>query len=526
VSATGTIQPLTTVDIKSRAGGEVKELPVEVGTFVKPGTLIARIDPTDSLTAFNQAEADVSAAAARVGQARDTLALQRLSIATAVADAEAQVRAAQARLAQAEQQARVQPSLTESAIRQSRAGLRRAEQSLAQLRAAGNPQERAQAQAALQTAEANLRNAEQNLRRQEQLLAKGFVAEAAVDSARTERDVAQAQAEQARARQRTIGAEQSGAVAVAEAQVSEARAALRTAEAGRVQISLRRQDVASARAALSQARTALQAARANAAQAAIRAADIQTARAQTARSEAQLRNARVQLDSTTIRAPRAGVILQRYVEQGTIITSGQSFNSVGTSIVQIGDMSRVFVDANVDEADIAQLKVGQKVNVTLDAYPDDTFEGRIRRIDPRGTTEQNVTIIKTQVEITKPDLRLRPGMNAECEFVIAEAKDVIAVPARAVKEQKGKKIVEVLVGEKPDEKTETREVKTGIEGGDVIQIVSGLKEGDKVVTQTIRPGDDKNGRGGGGGRPGGGGGQGGGRGGPGGLGGGGGGFGR
>ena len=69
VSATGIVQPLTVVDIKSRAGGEVKVLAVDVGTVVKPGDLIARIDPTDSQTTYNQAEADVSAAQARVTQA-------------------------------------------------------------------------------------------------------------------------------------------------------------------------------------------------------------------------------------------------------------------------------------------------------------------------------------------------------------------------------------------------------------------------------------------------------------------------
>jgi HlyD family secretion protein len=285
-----------------------------------------------------------------------------------------------------------------------------------------------------------------------------------------------------------------------------------------VQIGLRNQDVANARAALLQARANLDTARANRAQIGIRAADIESAKAQIARSQAQFGNAKVQLESTTIRAPRAGVILQKYVEQGTIITSGQSFNSVGTSIVQIGDLSRIFVNAQVDEADIAQVAVGQKVKVTLDAFPDEEFEGRVRRVDPRGTTDQNVTTILTQVEILKPNRRLRPGLNSECEFIVAEKEGVLAIPSRAVRNKQGKKFVLVLTpdpAKKPAPKapgngggeagkTAEREVETGLEAGDTIEIVSGLKEGDKVVTATIEPDAQKGGGGGqGGGRPGG-----------------------
>lgn len=515
VSATGFVQPLTTVDIKSRAGGEVKKLAVDIGSYVKPGDLIATIDPTDSLTAYNQAQSDVTAANARVSQAQQTEQLQRLTAATAIAQAEAGVTAAQARYEQAVQQAKVQPSLTEAAIRQARASLLSAREQLKQLKTGGDPQTRADVQSSLATAEANLANAELQVKRQESLLAKGFVSQSTVDQARTQRDVAKAQADAVRVRSNTVGGVQTSLIAAAEARVAESTAALRSAEAQRVQIGLRNQDVANARATLVQARANRDTARANRAQIGIRAADIESARAQIARSQAQFGNAKVQLESTTIRAPRAGVILQKYVEQGTIITSGQSFNSVGTSIVQIGDLSRIFVNAQVDEADIAQVAVGQKVKVTLDAFPEEEFEGRVRRVDPRGTTDQNVTTILTQVEILKPNRRLRPGLNSECEFVVAEKEGVLAVPARAVRNKQGKKFVLVFTpapekkngakvpgGGEPGKTTE-RTVETGLETGDTVEIVSGLQEGDKVVTATIEP-DAQKGGGPGGGKPGGG----------------------
>jgi HlyD family secretion protein len=530
VSATGTVQPLTVVDIKSRAGGEVKLLAVDVGAMVKPGQLIARIDPTDSQTTYNQAEADVRAGNARISQTQQTLSLQRQTTAASIQDARAQVRAAESRLAQAEAQSKAQPALTEAAIRQARASLTSAEQQLRQLRQATNPQATAEASTGLASAAATLRNAEQNLKRQQQLLAKGFVSQAEADAAETARDVAQANFEASQTRTSTVGAGQSATIAAAEARVAEARASVRSAEAQRVQNRLREQDVTNARAALAQARAGLTTALANQQQIGIRAADIDQARAQIARSQAALQNAQVQLSSTTIRAPRAGVILQKYLEQGTIIASGQSLTSEGTSIVQIGDLSRIFVNALVDEADVAQIKLGQKVNITLDAFPDEVFEGVVRRIDPRGATDQNITTILTQVEVLKPTSSLRPGLNTECEFIVTEKKDVLVVPARAVRSERGgrggdakggdskggdakgsdskgggpTKYVQVLDAEN---KPQRRVVTTGLESGDSIEIISGLKEGEKVVTGTIDPNapKGKGGPPGGGGGPGGGG---------------------
>jgi HlyD family secretion protein len=215
------------------------------------------------------------------------------------------------------------------------------------------------------------------------------------------------------------------------------------------------------------------------------------------------------LDSTTIRAPRDGVILQKYVEQGTIISSGQSFNSQGTSLVQIGDLSRIFVEASVDESDISQVTPGQMVHLTLDALPDQTVMGRVERTNPLGTTDQNVTTIKTRIQVLKPDPRLRPGLNAECEFVVAEKKDVLVIPSRAVKTDKGKKVVQVLRGDTKDAKPEPREITTGLEAGDSVEVTSGLQEGDKVVTGIVQPGAGGPGGGGKGGPGGPGGGQGG-----------------
>jgi HlyD family secretion protein len=504
VSATGTVQPSKMIDIKSRAGGEVVKLAVEVGDIVKEGQLIARIDPTDSNTAFRQANADVMVADAKIRQAQETLVLQKSSAETSIAQAKANVQAAEAglagaqvRLEQAKKQAEAQPLLTETAIRQANATLLAAMQTLNQLQSADLPTARAEAKSALESALATLQNAEASLRRQRQLLARGFVSEAEVDTALAQYNTAKAQADSAKARSETVGLGQTAQIKAAEARVTEAKEAVKTAEANRVNVELRQQDVknaeasvAQAQATLAQTKASLQAALDNRLQNGIRADDIESAKAQSEGVRAQRENARIVLNQTTIVAPRSGVVLQKYIEEGTIIASGSAFSSAGgQAIVQLGDLTKTYVDAAVDETDISSVAVGQPVKLTFDSLPDANIEGLVQRIEPRGTTDQNITTIKTRIELKDPKAVLRPGLNAECEFVVAEKKNVLVIPARAVKTEQGKKIVQVMVGdETKGGKPTPREIKVGMETSDAVEVLDGLKEGEKVVVATIEPG--------------------------------------
>ncbi len=567
VTATGTLQPLTTVDIKSRAGGRVDVLAVEVGTEVKPNQLIAKIDPTDTFSTVRTARADADASRAKVGQANDNLHLQKLQSVAQIRQAAEALRSARARLAQAERQAKAQPSLTrsnisqaraahetavqtlqqlktatipqtranaESSLKEAKANLASASESLKMLEVATHPQEDAQAQAAYDQARANVKVAESNLKRQKDLRAQGFIAQSVVEDAENRYDLAVAQAASAKEKMDTIKAEQASDIqtarhrvaqaeaavanaqrrwdtldaematqmAAAQSRVTQARAQLDNAQTNAVQDDLKRDDVAAAKAAVQQAQAALASAEANALQVKVRAADIETARAQVASSEARLQNANTQYEQTVITAPRAGVILKKYVEQGTIITSGTSAIAQGTNLVQLGDISRMFVEVLVDEADIGSVEVGQAVDITVDAYSSELFDGKVTRIDPAAETNQNVTTIKVTVEVDNPDSRLKPGMNASCEFIVDRAEDCLYVPTEAVKEDdNGEFTVTVLEGEKQV----TRKVETGITGGENTEIKSGLKDGETVVTAIIEPvakgSGASRGTGGGGGGP-------------------------
>jgi HlyD family secretion protein len=485
VEASGVVQPLTTVDVKSRAGGRLISLLVDVGSRVKTGTLIGRIDPSDSLSSYNQAEADLTTARARLSQSQQQATMSGTQDDLSVSTAQQAIVVAQAKLSQAKSQAQVQPALTRSAISQANASLAAAQQQYQQLKAATNPQDRAAAQASYAQAQANATATYAAYNRQNQLLRKGFVSQQDVDTSKATRDVARATLIQTQQRLQTISADQKAALAAASARVNQAKGALTSAQANRYEIEARQQDVDAAQAALNQSETALKNAQAGLTQNSIRQSDIVAAKAAVFKAQAQVNNTSLQLHDATIYAPRSGVILQKYVEEGTIITSGESLSSAGTSIVQIGDVSTLYIDVSVDESDVGKIRMGQKVNIELDAVPNGNFQGRVVRIDPQAVNDRDVTTVHVRVQIENPSAAIKPGMNATCQFILRGVKNVLIVPSDAVKEGRdGGNTVRVLG---KDNKAEVRTVQVGIVGSDETEIKSGLRAGDTVILGVIPP---------------------------------------
>ena len=414
VSADGLLVPLTTVAVKSYAGGRVDVLAVQVGDRVAKGDLIAKIDPTDSLSAYEQARADLDAARARLEQARE--------------------------------QAQSQPAMTQAAIAQAEASHAAALQDLAYIRDAKQPQQRADARSALNKARANLDLAERDLARMRGLKEQGFVPQSEVDSALNRRDLAAAELDSAEERWGTLERQLSAELQAAEARVAQSKASLDRAKLDAVQDRIRK-------------------------------ADVTTAQAQVARAQAQLTNAKTTLEYTTITAPRAGVILQKFVEEGTIVTSGRSSVTQGTDIVLLGDLTEMFVEVSVDEADVGMVRAGQPADITVDALPDERFRGTITRIDPQAVTQQNVTTVLVTVRVDDADPRLKPGMTVTCEFLIGQAENVLCLPNLAVQERQGEHVVLILQGEEPVPVP----VEVGLVGDNLTEIRGGVAEGAEVV---------------------------------------------
>lgn len=520
VTATGVLKPWTTVDIKSRAGGRIDKMYVDDGSEVKPGQLLAEIDPSDTLLSYSTAQADIAANKARIDQSTKEYSLQQQQTVVALQTAEANLASAKAasassyaRYKSAEESAKASQELSDATIANSKATLEAETARLDQLTNATQPQQSAQALASYNQAMANLKNAELQLNRQKALLAKGYVAASAVDQAQATYDVARATVASAKEVTNTISPQLLSDLKAQQARVAQARASLRTAEANQVDIQLKYQQAQAAKADYEQSLAAIKTSEANYRRVlaermrdGIQKTMVKQSEAQIARSKASLKNAEVQLRDTKITAPSEGVILKKYVEQGTMVASGMSFNSAGTAIFALGDTTRMYVEVQVDETDVASVEPDQKVDITFDAYPTTPFEGKVIKVDPQATVEQNVTTIKVRVEVdnTAPTYRLlKPGMNASCEFISAKLEDVVAVPNEALKtDEEGKRYVELPQGGKvaPAEKDEDKDpnlmvgvtitrrfVEIGLEGNDLTEIKDGLKEGEKIITQTLEP---------------------------------------
>ncbi len=199
--------------------------------------------------------------------------------------------------------------------------------------------------------------------------------------------------------------------------------------------------------------------------------------------------AKTNLGYATITSPIDGVVLSKSVEEGQTVAS--SF-STPTLFTIVKDMTDMRVVASVDEADIGQVKVGQRVTYTVDAYSDETFEGTVTQVRNEATTDNNVVTYEVVISAPNPDLKLKPGLTANVTIYTMEQTGILSVPTKALrftptKETVGAKdkIVDCQGTHKVWVRTgntfKAYSVQTGITNGTRTQILSGVKEGTVVV---------------------------------------------
>lgn len=199
---------------------------------------------------------------------------------------------------------------------------------------------------------------------------------------------------------------------------------------------LAKRDLDSSRAALLQAQAQQQQATAQWTQAKAQAlaarSQLEQARAQSQQSKAAVEVAQVNLDRSVIRAPIDGVVVARNVDIGqTVAASLQA----PTLFLIANDLTRMQVLADIDEADIGQLRDNAEVNFTVDAFPRDTFHGRISQIRLSPQTVQNVVTYTAVIDVANQDLKLKPGMTANISAIVAQKKNVLTVPNAAFRFQ-------------------------------------------------------------------------------------------
>ncbi|WP_297225203.1 efflux RND transporter periplasmic adaptor subunit [uncultured Prevotella sp.] len=215
------------------------------------------------------------------------------------------------------------------------------------------------------------------------------------------------------------------------------------------------------------------------------------AKEQVASAKEEVQRAQTNLGYATITSPIDGIVLSKSVEEGQTVAASFSTPELFT-IAQ--DLTNMQVVANVDEADIGDVKEGERVSFTVDAYPDDTFEGTVKQVRQEATTTNNVVTYEVVISAPNADLKLKPGLTANVTIYTAERKGVLSVPSKALrftpqKETVGKmKIVDQTGNAKnkiwtiEGNSIVAHKVNIGMTDGTNTQILNGISAGVKVVT--------------------------------------------
>jgi HlyD family secretion protein len=538
VSATGNVEPQARAELRFAADGTVTEILVKPGDSLSAGQPLARLDATELQLGVDQAKADLTQAQADAQKLADTASPEELAAAQArVAQAQGQyqqasgsvtksdVEAARARLEAAKAKlatltsGHTGTSTAERALQdaQSRLASQRDQLSLAKTNAEIALKQRVNdltnAQAAYSTAFQNWQYVQDTGRdpitpsqtnaqgkkepntlndAQRQQYYQAYVqAEAALHTA--EEAVQQAQVAFDAARQAEITGVQDAEreVAGAQAKVDEQRAGGETQE-----LAAARAEVASAQAQLNQLTGASQAGNLAAARAGVEmaqaqleqlttdpsASDLAKAQAAVARAEAALKQAQYALDQAVLKAPFPATVARVDLRVGE--RAGQN------GVIAIADLSSFHIDVPVDELDVAQIAIGQKVRISLDALPSAELTGSVTNVDPLATaSEKGTNTYNVTVAIDATDTTLRSGMTAVARIVTQSKADAVLVPRRAVQSENGQTFVLVPKAGQPGPDgtpaSERRTVTLGLSNNESVEITSGLQAGEQILVKDV-----------------------------------------
>jgi HlyD family secretion protein len=214
------------------------------------------------------------------------------------------------------------------------------------------------------------------------------------------------------------------------------------------------------------------------------------AEARLAQARAQLQGTQVRLEENDIRAPFGGIITQKFASVGAFVTptttASDASSASSTAIVALAQDLEVL--AEVPEADIGLIQVGQPVEVVADAFPEQTYQGRVKLVAPEAIERQNVTLFQVRIELLDGKESLRSNMNVNVAFIGDQVADALVVPTVAVVTQAGETGV-LVPGKRQD--IVFQPVTLGPQVGNQIQILSGIEAGDPVFVD-LPPGKSLN----------------------------------
>lgn len=418
VSCSGTVTALSSVDVKSRVGGTVEHLTLMEGDFVKKNDLVANIDKRNILLKVKQNETDLKAARAQLEKARISYEIDRKTYANDLKRAQAN------------------------------AGLSLSNLKL--LQKGSRPEELSQAEAQIDLAKANFENSRKNFNRNKELYAKNLVSQSAMDSARAAMDVSAAQLKSAEEKFNLLKqGYQSEEIQKAAAQYEVALCAVEDAFYKIESLKVREQEIKNLESTVE-------------------------------KMDIIHQDALEQLKDTTVLAPISGIVTQKWVDEGGIITSGISSITAGTNIITLSDMSEIKIKANVDETDIHKLKPDLPTRVKLDAFQKRVFMARLSSIGPRVYLKDNVPVIDITLDLLEGSGEVKVGMTADAEIVIASIPEAKLIPNDSIIERGGKYFVRMENG--GDKKPELRPIKIGLTNGEHTVLLEGIRDNERFYT--------------------------------------------
>ena len=204
-----------------------------------------------------------------------------------------------------------------------------------------------------------------------------------------------------------------------------------------------------------------------------------------------VKKAQTNLGYATITSPIDGVVLSKAVEEGQTVAS--SFNTP-TLFTIAKDLTDMRVIANVDEADIGEVKEGQRVTFTVDAFPEDTFQGFVSQVRQEAAAESNVVTYEVVISAPNEDLKLKPGLTANVNIFTLEMKDILTIPNKALRFTPNEAMLsegETIQNAEGKTKVWVKEgsvlkampVKTGLTNGTLTQVFEGLAPGTEIITE-------------------------------------------
>lgn len=215
------------------------------------------------------------------------------------------------------------------------------------------------------------------------------------------------------------------------------------------------------------------------------------------KSKFEVDKATTNLGYATITSPINGVVISVEVEEGQTVTASMTTPTLFLIAENLVDMQVV---ANIDEADIGEVKEGQKVEFTVDAYPNDRFSGVVRQVRLEPTTTSNVVTYEVIVNAKNPDLKLKPGLTANISIYTMDKDSIITIPNKALRFQmeesmlppkmKVKRLSEEVRGTTVwtivgDSVAEQRCIMTGVSNGTHTEVLSGLNVGDRLIVSSV-----------------------------------------